>query len=178
MNFRYIITTKASALGLAAVIATAPVAALRAQSPAQDNWDNLRQLNPGQRVQVVLVNAQSHQGKFAGFSGQALSLTSKDNEVAFNRDQVLRVSMLDNGKRKRNTMLGLGIGVAAGLVGGGLLYKRLNNDGATQEATNLLLGITGGAAAAGVAIGRTGGFRVIYRAPAKAMAQPRPEQRP
>ncbi len=166
MSIRYNIIIKASALALAAILATAPAATLRAQSPAQDNWDNLLQLDPGQQVQIVLMNAQSYRGKFVSFNDQALSLKTKDNDVAFNRDQVLRVSMLDNGKRKRNTMLGLGIGVAAGLVGGGMLYKRLNNDGATQEATNLLLGITGGAAAAGAAMGRTGGFRVIYRAPA------------
>jgi hypothetical protein len=171
MKTRFNIAVKAGALALAAVLAAAPAAPLRAQSPSRDSWDSLRQIDPGQQVQVVLMNAQSHRGKFVSYNDQALSLTSKDSGVTLNRDQVLRVSMLDGAKRKRNTLLGLGIGAAAGLAGGGLLYKRLNNDGATQEATNLLLGITGGAAAAGAAMGRTGGFRVVYRAPAKTQKQ-------
>jgi hypothetical protein len=168
MDLRYNSNIQPRYLALAVILAAAFVATLHAQSSGQDNWDNLRQVNPGQQVQIVLMNAQAHKGKFASFSDQAVSLTANGDEVAFTRDQVLRVSLLDGGKRKRNTILGLGIGAAAGLVGGSMLYQRFNNEGATEEATNLLVGLTGGAAATGAAIGRTGGFRVIYRVPAKA----------
>jgi len=80
-------------------------------------WQNLAQIKPGTKVQVVENSLKSTSGKFVGFSETDLTLKVEDKEVVILKDQVHRVSI--SGKnRKRNTLIGLAVGVGTGAAVG------------------------------------------------------------
>jgi hypothetical protein len=150
---------------IAAFLLAALATTLHAQVAGESNWDNLRQLKPGQTVRVVLDNAQSHKGKFSSVSDLAVSLTDDKEELAFNRADVLRVSTLDDGKRRRNMLIGLGIGAGAGLAAGVGTFAAFGSTGSPNHAA-VGLGAMGAGVGAGVGAGLGGlsGFRTVYRA--------------
>jgi len=86
---------------------------------AQDNWDNLKQLQAGQKIEVVQMDLKRLAGPFLGFSQEAISLRVKQGSVTVARDQVLRVSLREHSKRARNALIGTAIGAGIG-VGLGL----------------------------------------------------------
>jgi len=76
-------------------------------------WQNLAQINPGTKVQVVEQSLKSTSGRFVRFSETDLTLNVENKEVVISKDQVYRVSI--SGKnRKRNTLIGLAAGAGAG----------------------------------------------------------------
>lgn len=132
-----------------------------AQSPA-DSWDNLKQLQVGQKIEVVDMNLKSLKGMFAGFSEQAILIRTDEGEKAIERASVFRVSTR-GGKRARNALLGLAIGAATGMTVGAAATK--HDD---EEIVRFLkLGLSP-AIGAGVGAGVGAAFpgsRTIYRAP-------------
>jgi len=102
---------------------------------ARDSWDNLKQLQPGQRIEVVDMKLKSLKGTFVSFSEGAISLRVKESEVAVPRPDVLRVSDREHSKSLRNKLLGLAIGAGAGAAVGlgagatGSSYERAFNMG-------------------------------------------------
>ncbi len=91
-----------------AVLILAPL--LHAQ---QSQWQDLNQIRPGTKIQVVENSLKSTSGKFVAFSETDLTLKVENKDVVIPRDQVHRVSI--SGKnRKRNTLIGLAIGAGAG----------------------------------------------------------------
>ncbi len=152
---------------IAAFLLAALAITLQAQVSSESNWDNLQQLKPGQTIRVVLVNAQSHKGKFSSVSDAALSLTDDKVERAFHRADVLRVSTVDDGKRRRNKLIGLGIGAGAGLAAGVGTFVAFGSTVSPNHAAAGLGAIGAGAGAGvGAALGRLSGFRTVYRADA------------
>ncbi len=87
---------------------------LLAREPAEQSWKNLKQLKVGHEIQVVQMNIKSLQGTFLGVSEEVISLRVQENEAALPRADVLRVSLREKSKRLRNTLIGLGVGSAAG----------------------------------------------------------------
>lgn len=109
---------------LAGALFAAP---LHAQKP---QWDNLAQIKPGNKVQVVEQSLKSTTGKFVRYSETDLTLTSDGKEVVISKQQVYRVSILGK-NRKRNTLIGLGIGTGAGMgMGFGLMEHETGYGGA------------------------------------------------
>lgn len=83
----------------------------------QSQWQNLAQVRPGTRIQVVENSLKSTSGRFVGFSETDLTLKVEDKEVVIPKDQVHRVTI--SGKnRKRNTLIGLAVGAGAGAAVG------------------------------------------------------------
>src|SRR5215470_11603954 len=80
----------------------------------KSRWENLDQIHAGAKVQVVERSLKSNSGKFVGFSDTDLTIEVLGNELVIPREQVYRVTV--SGKnRKRNALIGTGIGAAAGL---------------------------------------------------------------
>ena len=105
-----------------------------ARTPAQsseDSWDNLRQLRPGQRVEVVDMKLSSWQGSFIGYSEEAISLRRGKDEVAVPRADVLSVKNRKRSRRGRNALIGLGIGAAGGLAAGAVAGATYHEEGET-----------------------------------------------
>ena len=134
---------------------------LCAQQRPKQSWDNLNRLQAGQKIQVVQMDIKSLKGKFLGFSEEAITLRVKKDEVTVPREDVLRVTRRDASKRRRNILLGLLIGGAAGAAAGVVPDIRMRNEGQTAIFTPILA-----AAGAGVggALGAASGYRTIYRA--------------
>ncbi len=94
------------------------------------------------------------------YSETDLTLTSDGNEIVIAKQQVYRVSILGK-DRKRNTLIGLAIGAAAGIgMGVGIMERETGYGGAVA-------GSIGGCAGAGAGIGALmPSAREIYRAEA------------
>jgi len=140
-----------SAAALAAAILTVALLnpAAHAQQGAEESWDNLRQLRPGQRIVVADMKLKSHQGTFTGYSAEAISLRTDQQELAIPRANVLSVKNQEGSRRTRNTLIGLAVGAAAGLA-----------VGAAKGANELESGETGLFALVGIPIGAGAGALV------------------
>ncbi len=79
----------------------------------QSQRQDLNQIRPGTKIQVVEDSLKSTSGKFVGFSETDITLKVENKDVVIPLDQVHRVSI--SGKnRKRNTLIGLAIGAGVG----------------------------------------------------------------
>jgi len=94
-----------SFIGVAAVSAAGP-------KPTQADWESLKQLAPGQQVQVVLNDAKSYSGQFQSVSDDGIVLHLGKDTQTFERQTVLRVSTRGKSHRGRNALIGVGAGVA------------------------------------------------------------------
>lgn len=81
-----------------------------------DNWDNLKQLQPGHKIKVVAIDLKAWEGKLVSVSDEAITIQEKrtQQEITVARSEVFRVTDLHRSKRGRNALIGLGIGVAVG----------------------------------------------------------------
>ena len=76
---------------------------------AQDSWDNLKQLRPGQKIEVVETSMKSLHGPFIAVSEDALTLEVGKSQESVERAKVVRVTVRDTSHRTRNMLLGAGI---------------------------------------------------------------------
>jgi hypothetical protein len=84
--------------------------------PSQNNWDNLKQLAPGQQIRIVLNDAKSYEAKFQSVTDDGIVVRLATGEQTFPRQSVLRVSSKHRSHRGRNALIGVGVGVAAALA--------------------------------------------------------------
>ena len=83
---------------------------------SQNNWDNLKQLAPGQQIRVVLNDAKSYEAKFQSVTDDAIVVRLATGDQTFPRQSVLRVSSKHRSHRGRNALIGVGVGVATALA--------------------------------------------------------------
>ncbi|HUU13423.1 MAG TPA: hypothetical protein VM182_06905 [Terriglobia bacterium] len=125
---------------------------------SQDSWDNLKQVQPGQQIEVVEMNLTSLKGKFISHSAETITLRTDKGETMVERDNVMRVSVR-GGKRGRNALIGLGIGAAGGVAAGlGLMERETGYAGAVAGTIVFVAAVGAGVGAA------FPGSRTIYRA--------------
>jgi hypothetical protein len=146
--------SKRFAIPIALVVAMlAPL--LQAQ---ESRWQNLVQIQPGAKVQVVEQSLKSTSGRFVRFSDADLTLDVNKKEVVVPKEQVYRVSVTGK-NRKRNTLIGLAVGAGLGTVWSAGLSK-LDNWRAGDTA-----GLVGGCAGLGAGIGAiVPASKTVYRA--------------
>jgi hypothetical protein len=96
--------------------------AAAAQSAPQ-NWNNVKAITAGTEVRVN-VGTRRVTGQFQSAMDDALVINSRTGQETLTRQEVLRVSVKKQGKRARNTLLGLGIGAGAGLGIGAIADAR------------------------------------------------------
>ena len=92
------------------------VAGLGFAQIAQDSWDNLRQLQAGQKIEVVDMKMKSVKGTFVSLTDDTISLQAKKKETSLAREDVFRVSVRGQSHRVRNTLIGLALGVGVGVA--------------------------------------------------------------
>ena len=128
---------------------------------AKDSWDNIKQLKPGQKIQVVDTSMKSLRGPFVSVSAEAITLQVGKNPQSIERAKVVRVSVRDTSHRTRNMLLGSGIlggiALAAGAVPLGISGNEGTSCGACVAA--IVAGFGGGAA-----LGAIPGSRTVYQA--------------
>ena len=127
----------------------------------QDNWDNLKQLTPGQKVEVVDSKIKTLKGTFVAVSDEAISLQVGKSEQSVARADVVRVSVRDTSHRARNMLL------ASGIIGGVALAASIVPLASSGNEGNSCPACAGAIAAGfggGAALGAIPGNRTLYRA--------------
>ncbi len=158
------------AIGLVGCLLALPLveakALQEAQPPAEpgiSDWNNLQQLRVGDKVEVVRTDLSKHKGTFLSFSDEAISLRVGKDEVGVQRPIVFRVSSREHSKRLRNTLIGLGIGAAAGAVVGAAAVAGKPRQ-AGERRLSMVIGTLIGAGAGTVVGAAFPGYQTIYRA--------------
>jgi len=131
----------------------------------QDSWDNLKQLQVEEKIEVVDMNLKSLKGRLVRVSDAAISIRTDKEEAAVERANVMRVST-PGGRRGHNALIGLGIGAAAGAAV--ITVAIATHPGAfdeSAEAAGVAVGaiVWGGGIGAGIGAAFPGS-RTIYRA--------------
>lgn len=136
------------------------------QSPA--DWASLRQTPAATRIQVKTSDKKTYAGQFKSADDDALVMTGSKGEQTFPRAMVSRLSVRKPSHRGRNTLIGLGIGIAGGLILGAIADARCTGNCIEgNHAYGKEVG-TGLGAVIGTIIGvalPTGGWREVYRTP-------------
>lgn len=129
------------------------------------SWDNLNSLKPGDGIQIVDQKLHDYKGRFVSLTGDAITFETASNkraakgasaQVTLQRADVLRISATGS-RRHRNTMLGLGLGAAAGaaILGGAMAANCCNSDYTAAYAIGLPAAAGAGIGAlVGVGLGR------------------------
>jgi hypothetical protein len=129
----------------------------------EENWENLKQLQVGQKIEVVDMTMKSLTGTFVSFSDEGISLRHRGGDVAVQRPDVLRVTLQGHTKRIRNVLIGAAIGAGAGAafahwLGAGECPGSQNCTTVTSASIGVSTGIGAGVGAL------FPGYQTIYRA--------------
>lgn len=151
--------------GLAMVLALVLGSAATAQDTNADPWGTLGQLKVGDSIQVVRTTLQSQNGIFQNLSDAAVFFRVGREERSVSRENLLRLTVMDRSRRKRNAVLGVALGAAAGMAGGGALAAAAGwfDEGTGARPAVTIVGFGAGGAVAGYALGASSGTRTLYR---------------
>jgi hypothetical protein len=152
---RILIATTALLLGFGQVLCF---------SQTKGSWDDLKQLSPGQKIEVVDMQMKTLKGEFVSFTDETISLREGKGVQSVERANVARVSVRDTSHRARKIMLGAGIFGGIALAAAIVPLKEASNEGNGCGAcvAAIAAGFGGGAA-----FGALPGYRTIYRAAKK-----------
>ena len=134
-------------------------ALLPASADVNQSWQQLMErLKPGKRIVVTQMNGKKVEGKLVSLSEEVVTIAEqyRDATVAVAREDVFRVRIADT--RQKRTLIGLGIGTAAGAVFGSQLGSRRH--GLSAVVFGGLFGGIGAAGGAAIPIGAP-----LYEAP-------------
>jgi hypothetical protein len=134
-----------------------------AQTSSPD-WDSVRAITRTTQVRVLTDNSTPVRGSLDRTTDTALIMSASAQSIG--RPQIVSVSVRKNGHRARNTLIGIGVGLAAGLGIGFATVSRCRGEicglaAPVGVAAFGTLGIVVGGVA-GVAW-PTGGWREVYR---------------
>jgi hypothetical protein len=130
---------------------------------AQESWEEVRRLRPGEPITVVRKDMKTVNGTFVSASDRSLSLRAGRSDIGVERTEVLRVGSRAHSKRWRNALIGAGSGVVVGAIVDGTLGARLRNEGQFESLRSVFYVLPiGFGAAIGAAIPS---HPTIYRAP-------------
>ena len=129
---------------------------------SQNNWDNLKQSRPGQKIEVVDSSMKTLEGTFVCVSDQAISLQVDKNAESVERANVVRVSVRDTSHRTGNMLIGAAIAGGAALALGLLANAPGSNEG--NGCAGCVAGFAAAAAGGGAGLGAIPGNRTVYRA--------------
>ena len=87
------------------------------QSP-EHSWSNLSQLRAGQKIEVVDFKLKNVTGRFVSFSEDTVSLVAGSVRLSISQPDVLSVKKQGASHRKRNALIGLGIGAGIAMAVG------------------------------------------------------------
>jgi hypothetical protein len=150
-------------------LALLPLAQLTAQT--SESWAKLSDssvISAGSDVRIKTIDNKTHRGRFKAAEADALIAATGNGEERFARDMISRVLVKKKGRRGWHTLMGFGIGAAAGLTLGAVVDARCTGkciEG--NHAYGKELG-TGLGALIGTIIGAAlpaGGWREVYRGP-------------
>jgi hypothetical protein len=127
---------------------------------SQNNWDNLKQLRAGQKIEVVDSSMKSLRGPFVSVSEEAITLQVGKSQESIERVKVVRVSVRDTSHRTRNMLLGSGIlgGIALGVAA--IPLGAASNEG---NSCPVCVAVIAAGFGGGAGLGAIPGSRTVYR---------------
>jgi len=138
------------------------------QAPAS-KWDKLRMLASGTEVRVAAGTAKPVSGALESVTDTTLViLTVGSGPQSFDKTQIASIEVKQPGHRLRNTLIGLGVGAGAGLIGGVAgtsNCSRLSSGGWDSLCHDAIAAVTIAGAVVGTVVGvawPTGGWRKVY----------------
>ncbi|MFQ5817038.1 MAG: hypothetical protein ACE5H2_03660 [Terriglobia bacterium] len=140
-------------------------------SPASESdWDNLAQLQPGQRILVETMDNVRHRGTFVAYSDEAISLREDKRDVGYRRKEVLRVWRLGPPNRGKAAKIGFLSGFAVGAATAVIWWFSGDTQDGDEDYLVLLVapafgGLFGGVGAGLGAAVAPRSKTLIYRAP-------------
>jgi hypothetical protein len=102
-----------------------------APQAAAELWDNLRELKPGEDIEVVDARMKSYRGRFTRYTAGTIALNHQGGDLQIARTDVASVKRRSRPHRGRNVLLGLAIGAAGGLAVGAVTGKTYHEEGET-----------------------------------------------
>ncbi|MDT5059695.1 MAG: hypothetical protein QOH63_154 [Acidobacteriota bacterium] len=154
-------------LVLVASLLLSPVASAQNAAAPTHDWSALSAVTRGSKLEVKLKDGKTVKGKLSGVSDTALSLSVKNKPVDLKREDVASVYEVSAKSATKATLIGMGVGAAAGAVIGTAGSSRDTGFDKIDRAITAGLTIIGAGAGAltGYLIGRGGHKRVlIYEA--------------
>jgi hypothetical protein len=97
----------------------------------RQSWDNLAMLHAGQKVQVKTQDTGKWKGTFLSFTPDSISIHAKNRDREIPRGEVQTVKRKSAAVRVRHTLIGAGIGAAAGA---GIALPNINQGEAAYNA--------------------------------------------
>jgi hypothetical protein len=129
-------------------------------APVSKTWESLGQIKPGTLIEVV-TSDRAEKGEFVSSSTESLTIKTRGGEQRFLRPEIVRVVSRNQSRRKRNVLIGVGVGAAIGLITDATLGAYLRNESNPASARPLIwtvpIAIGGGIGAAFPS------YAVIYR---------------
>jgi hypothetical protein len=98
-------------------------------NPIRGSWEGIKAVPPGDEVAVRLRNGQTLKGKLVSVSDTALTIEQGQSATDVSRGDALKIHRMVTKSSKRATMIGLGIGVAVGLIGSVVAAKSGGGEG-------------------------------------------------
>ena len=147
-------------LMLAATLLLAPVAS--AQTTSGD-WSAVKAVATGSKLSVKLKTGKTVEGRLAGVTDDALSLSVKNRPADLKREDVQSVYQVGGKSATKATLIGLGAGAGAGAAVGAAADSSSDGFEGIDTAVTAGLTVLGAAAGAltGYLIGGRGSKRVL-----------------
>jgi hypothetical protein len=110
------------------------------------NWDSVKTIAPGTEVSVAAGNSKPVRGKLETVTDSNLVIGKSTAAQSFLRTDIHGVSVKEKGHRVRNVLVGMGVGLAAGLGVGAAVANNCTGIacGGFRVAVGGLIGLGGG----------------------------------
>jgi hypothetical protein len=132
---------------------------------AENPWNNLKQLSPGQQIRVLVNSHKSFTGQFQSVTDDAVVIHANGADQMLSRSNVQEVSSRRPGHRGRHALIGAAIGAGAGLGTGAAIDNDCSSRSivCTGNKGKAILTPVFGLIGAGVgALLPTGGWQEVY----------------
>ena len=129
----------------------------------KSNWDYLSGLATGSDIRIFLANGKQVHGYLQRVTSDGIAINAPTSQEVVARTEVKRVQSKRASHRRRNTLIGFGVGASTGLVSGAILDSKASDF--LPNAGKIAFGSIGALLGTGIgAAWPTGGWREIYRA--------------
>jgi hypothetical protein len=147
-------------LVLVAFLSLSP--AVSAQTATGD-WSALKAVAAGSKLSVKLRTGKTVEGRLAGVTDDALSLSVKNKPADLKREDVQSIYQVKGKSATKATLIGMGVGAGAGAAVGAAADSSSDGFEGIDAAATAGLTVLGAAAGAltGFLIGKSGSKRVL-----------------
>jgi hypothetical protein len=136
-----------------------------AAQTTQADWNALKALTAGTQVRIT-DSSRTVDGKLDQTTDDGIMVTSGKGQEKFDRRDVSIVSVKKQSRRKRNTLIGLGVGAGGGFAFVGALANDVKNSILGGHGPAVIASSAAAGALVGVLVGAvvpSGGWRQVYK---------------